>query len=1355
MASSNVMSVKRVEELAAEFLNEYKGNIDVLPIIKDKQEEIYGQENSVENSGIKIAGAYHPSKRIVTLVASNLDNDEDVRTTLRHELLGHYGLNTLETEDKLGLLLHVRSSENEDSLKEIWEKVNALYPTKNGLEKAEEVFAHVAEQQETLLVDNNTPRFSTATDEVITKAHLIIEAKIISDEIKAGVRSLKVFPATDYDQFKMKDKNMKNDKKPFHETVAEKIIEQLEQGTAPWQKPWKAGGDDAFLPYNPTTGNRYKGINALHLMAQGKEDQRWLTYKQASSMDAQVRKGEKSTAIQFWKFTEEKTKRDEKTGKPVLDAKGNKVKEIVKLERPRVFYAHVFNASQIDNMPEQIKQDKTEQQWTPIERAEKILAASGAKIMHTQNDNAFYRPASDEIHMPRKELFDTADKYYATALHELGHWTGHETRLDRPLNNPFGSEGYAKEELRAEISSMLLGEEIQIGHDPEQHTAYVGSWIKALKEDPLEIFRAAADAEKITGFVLSLEQKQIIDKQAELDEVDINAELREKLISEAGESLIREGEDYNPLATYLNLLKTADSLGFDTALKRSGDNSQFDKVDLTYSKNGVEYPVITEISIGDGKALTSVDSTRVSGTAFTDSKDWQSEALIDGLSLAEKNIIEADATSYESLGLKVLDSTVKASDNLDSVYFTLSNMEAVLSKYEMTEDMPAKDALAMAKLSTAIEKIGEVIQERQESKREERILTDEQIKVSLSKEQYSAWEYIKETALMKAAVPTLQNIDADKASVTFAPKNLFEGLTSEIDLTDQRASVRSVLDNEQQDNLEAALNNALLRVRVQKLEEDKPNTTNEFVSAQEPASQEFTQSSEIKYIDVPYKEKNEAKELGAKWSKEEKSWYIPPNVPAEQFSKWEKETSSTLPAEEKRPSDNQVKEDKLYLAVPFSEKEIAKSAGAKWDKSAKSWFADESSDMSVLQKYTLNSEVAHDPALSPQEEFKDVLLSMKAVVINEHPVMDGSKQRIQVEGDKPNEKSGFYVAFSDGMPNGFFTNNRTGESTKWKSKGYSLSDEERAHLQATAATKLAEREAVKVETQTRISNELSEFFNASPAASAHGHEYLNTKQIKGNEAKIATVATLESLGNSNVKVATSINEAQELRADKNHIVFMQGDLLIPARDEDDKLWSIQSIQDNGFKGFSSGAKKEGNYCITSEQKSLSDVDAIIISEGYATSKTVSNVVNNSVGTVAAFDSNNLKVVAEKLAKKYPDKPIIIAGDDDRKSELKPPHFINTGKVKGNEAATAVKGLAVFPVFAHGEAENGLSDFNDLAVKSKLGKDALTRQINSAVIKALEATKQSKVAQQQSEQKLEQKREQATYLTPPKRKVASR
>ena len=294
----------------------------------------------------------------------------------------------------------------------------------------------------------------------------------------------------------------------YVDQVATAIIKQLEEGTAPWQKPWEAG--ERFMPYNPTTGNEYRGMNAMWLMSQsqprGFTDARWMTYRQSQEQDAQVRKGEKGTPIQFWKWQGLEAVKDA-NGKPVLDQEGQPVRQIVRYERPRVMGAVVFNAEQIDGLlPAPVRPVRPE--WERHGQAETILGNAGVPIRHIAGDRAFYRLTEDIITLPERSQFASGDRYYATALHELGHATGHPSRLARDLAHPFGSQGYAREELRAEIGSLMLGEQLGIGHDPGQHVAYVASWIKALKDDPREIFRAAADAEKIVKLVRSFELGQ-------------------------------------------------------------------------------------------------------------------------------------------------------------------------------------------------------------------------------------------------------------------------------------------------------------------------------------------------------------------------------------------------------------------------------------------------------------------------------------------------------------------------------------------------------------------------------------------------------------------------------------------------------------------------------------------------------------------------------------------------------------------------------------------------------------------------------------------------------------------------------
>jgi putative DNA primase/helicase len=292
----------------------------------------------------------------------------------------------------------------------------------------------------------------------------------------------------------------------YVDQVAGAIIRQLKEGTAPWQKPWEPG--ERFMPYNPTTGNEYRGMNALWLMSraesQGFGDARWMTFRQAQEQEARVSKGEKGTPIQFWKWQGLEPVRDA-DGQPVVDQEGQPVRRMVRYERPRVWSAVVFNAAQIDGLPPAPVR-VVAPAWERHEQAEAILTNAGVPIRHVPGDRAFYRLAEDTITLPERGQFASGDRYYATALHELGHSTGHPSRLARDLAHPFGSEGYAREELRAEIASLMLGEQLGIGHDPGQHVAYVASWIKVLEQDPREVFRAAADAEKITRLVRSFER---------------------------------------------------------------------------------------------------------------------------------------------------------------------------------------------------------------------------------------------------------------------------------------------------------------------------------------------------------------------------------------------------------------------------------------------------------------------------------------------------------------------------------------------------------------------------------------------------------------------------------------------------------------------------------------------------------------------------------------------------------------------------------------------------------------------------------------------------------------------------------
>jgi antirestriction protein ArdC len=305
-------------------------------------------------------------------------------------------------------------------------------------------------------------------------------------------------------------------RRDFRQEVTDRIISMLETGVAPWQKPWNPADASLDMPMNPTTGKAYRGGNAIHLMATGLRrgygDPRWMTYRQASEMAWQVRKGEKGTQIEFW---EVKAGRDTRS-EPIRAGDGDGHKPADEPDEGRgnrlIHRVYtVFNAKQIEGIPEWTLSERTV--FEVVEAAEHILKNSGATIRHDQMDRAFYNRSSDSIHLPPKQAFKDATGYYGTALHELAHWTGHPSRLDRATPNEtyrFGDISYAKEELRAELASVFLAAERGIPHDPEQHAAYVSSWINVLKQDKNEIFRAAHDASRAADFLLALERDKSI-----------------------------------------------------------------------------------------------------------------------------------------------------------------------------------------------------------------------------------------------------------------------------------------------------------------------------------------------------------------------------------------------------------------------------------------------------------------------------------------------------------------------------------------------------------------------------------------------------------------------------------------------------------------------------------------------------------------------------------------------------------------------------------------------------------------------------------------------------------------------------
>ncbi|MDD5493735.1 MAG: zincin-like metallopeptidase domain-containing protein [Dehalococcoidia bacterium] len=1188
-------------------------------------------------------------------------------------------------------------------------------------------------------------------------------------------------------------------KKPYHEVVAEKLIEQLQQGTAPWQRPWQPGNVGSNIPMNPTTGKRYRGINAIHLMSEGRTDQRWLTYKQAAAAGGQVFKGEKGTPIQYWKFTEEQPLTDS-NGKPVLNDQGEKLTLSVKLERPRVFFATVFNAAQIEGLPP--LQPRKEQEWNAIERAEHILQASGVVIRHSEHNRAFYRPSTDSIHLPDKSQFHSADNYYATALHELGHWTGHEDRLNRDLVHPFGSEGYAKEELRAEIASMILGDELGIGHDPSQHAAYVGSWIKALKDDPMEIFRAAADAEKIQDYVLALAQTHIQEQSA------VQAENQSVVVSTNQETNMQLPSN---IAAQDNLtayqVELARLLKLSTLTPGNYVPSEAAKTD-NHAAVFVGDEAVILCGPSDDPLLVSQADTLAA------SPQVQFFYRVAGYTgQINSGVISGSHVKWqasESAIVSKLSGQVEAGDDTGPLVaivlndqgqaLTTSLCVTTATARVLDPDVPELDN---GKLLSALAGIHD-----EELKQVTGITAAFKAKHQAG---FVAHEITSDEFLKRAVATPLVN--HGRKWEVFVGEQSFgfsDGITAGDAMREaHKREVNNALYSLSKDNTGSV---EVKSVPPDRVLNEYPDLVEKFANALD-----FNPTSKT-VINVPFKEKDEAKALGAKWDRQEKSWYIPAGVVLAPFDKWmqkpsQQDSTDNRPLETARfwrhnsimalktmhfdetlaaslEQLEKIKENKAelkrlqgkenavqaryqrlqetrkvnplqgreYLAVPYSERVAAKAAGAVWDKSAKSWYAGPKADMEKLKIWLPeNVKSQQEPAMTPREEFAEALTALGCVVKGKHPVMDGTKQRIQTVGDKSGEKAGFYFAHLDGHPAGFIQNNRTGESLKWKSKGYALSDEEKAKLLADSAIKLQQREVAQAAQHNAVAVSVRSLLAVAPPAPVD-HKYLQTKDARPGDLRVVPAAG--SALPAAVMIGKNWKESMTLRdSHPDKLVFTAGDLLLAAQDVSGEIRSVQSIQENGMKRFATGGTKQDTFHVVGGAglKALSAAPAIVIGEGYATADTLSQSLGYA--TVAAFDSGNLPHVAKQLRDQFPDKPFVIAGDNDLHQELTEGR--NPGKEKALAAATAVDGIAVFPIFAPREqaypanlepvtpakarggdlseeqknaiaAMKGFTDFNDLATKSVLGREGVDRQVKPIVDKVVDERDQALKLQQDTQ-----------------------
>jgi antirestriction protein ArdC len=276
-------------------------------------------------------------------------------------------------------------------------------------------------------------------------------------------------------------------RRSVYEIVTQQIIRQLEQGVAPWHKPWRADP-----PCNLISGKPYRGINTFLLATQGCGSRYWLTFNQANKLGGHIRKGEKSSIVTFWNVGEEKTVRD-------VDGRERK-------SRPFLLrYYRVFNIEQTEGIADKLGLGNAAPRVASIERCEAIVSGMPNAPRMEQDGRAWYRPSTDTVGMPSRNAFNSAEEFYSTLFHELTHSTGHSKRVGREgieKLNTFGSESYSKEELIAEMGAAMLCGVTGIERKTLPNSAaYLRSWIDVLKSDSRMVVSAASQAQKAADYI--------------------------------------------------------------------------------------------------------------------------------------------------------------------------------------------------------------------------------------------------------------------------------------------------------------------------------------------------------------------------------------------------------------------------------------------------------------------------------------------------------------------------------------------------------------------------------------------------------------------------------------------------------------------------------------------------------------------------------------------------------------------------------------------------------------------------------------------------------------------------------------
>ena len=500
------------------------------------------------------------------------------------------------------------------------------------------------------------------------------------------------------------------------------------------------------------------------------------------------------------------------------------------------------------------------------------------------------------------------------------------------------------------------------------------------------------------------------------------------------------------------------------------------------------------------------------------------------------------------------------------------------------------------------------------------------------------------------------------------------------------------------------------------------------------------------YFDVPYEQRQEAKALGCKWDKDNKKWFISEATP-ERIEAMDKAGFKTVEVEQKnlesvQKNENAETNQKTLLSVPFEEKDLAKELGAKFDRETKSWYVPEGKDLEPFErwkptlqhekmwikapyemheqikklgaKYDANAKCWYVPEnvdLKPFESLKQDLEINKVqsektdtpiaffvekmreagFVINKYPEINGRSTRVAVQGDKAGQTSGWYKIHTDGVPVCLFQNWRTGDGVQ------------KLVAPSTKIDMSIDLEKVKVNTEAMA---------AKLSSQEEATKQLHAEVAKNVQERLAVYKESES---------TEYIQRKNIPVYKGIYATNRGATVVPLSDIEGNVKTMQTILPTGTKMFEKGGELKSSMHVINADNLAEAKGGIVICEGYATGATIREATNGYFGVVCAMTSHNLLDVAKAVSDKYPDKPLIIAGDNDRFNVNG-----NVGRLTAEAVAKELGAKVVIPEFQ--ENDRG-SDFNDL--KKSEGLDKVKEVFRQLLQKKQEAKLEEKVEKKKS------------------------